>query len=158
MSVNINPPLQLRVPSQFLNDKPTRDYFEQTNIILFQLWQRTGGTTDSIDNSQQDINSTSSRVSRNAARINSVELKEFEIINTTVGLTAEEFQIIICKNTTEINITLDPQAIENDEVHIKRRDGVVNVIGSIDGFTNKTINILNYSMHLVFDGTDWSEI
>ena len=158
MSVNINPPLQLRVPSQFLNDKPTRDYFEQTNIILFQLWQRTGGTTDSIDNSQQDINSTSSRVSRNAARINSVELKEFEIINTTVGLTAEEFQIIICKNTTEINITLDPQAIENDEVHIKRRGGVVNVIGSIDGFTNKTINILNYSMHLVFDGTDWSEI
>ena len=158
MSVNINPPLQLRVPSQFLNDKPTRDYFEQTNIILFQLWQRTGGDTDSIDNSQQDINSTSSRVSRNAARINSVELKEFEIINTTVGLTAEEFQIIICKNTTEINITLDPQAIENDEVHIKRRDGVVNVIGSIDGFTNKTINILNYSMHLVFDGTDWSEI
>ena len=158
MSVNINPPLQLRVPSQFLNDKQTRDYFEQTNIILFQLWQRTGGTTDSIDNSQQDINSTSSRVSRNAARINSVELKEFEIVNTTVGLTAEEFQIIICKNTTEINITLDPQAIENDEVHIKRRDGVVNVIGSIDGFTNKTINILNYSMHLVFDGTDWSEI
>ena len=158
MSVNINPPLQLRVPSQFLNDKPTRDYFEQTNIILFQLWQRTGGTTDSIDNSQQDINSTSSRVSRNAARINSVELKEFEIVNTTVGLTAEEFQIIICKNTTEINITLDPQAIENDEVHIKRRDGVVNVIGSIDGFTNKTINILNYSMHLVFDGNDWSEI
>jgi hypothetical protein len=158
MSVNINPPLQLRVPSQFLNDKQTRDYFEQTNIILFQLWQRTGGTTDSIDNSQQDINSTSSRVSRNAARINSVELKEFEIVNTTVGLTAEEFQIIICKNTAEINITLDPQAIENDEVHIKRRDGVVNVIGSIDGFTNKTINILNYSMHLVFDGTDWSEI
>ena len=158
MSVNINPPLQLRVPSQFLNDKPTRDYFEQTNIILFQLWQRTGGDTDSINNSQQDISSTSSRVSRNAARINSVELKEFEIINTTVGLTTEEFQIIICKNTTEINITLDPQAIENDEVHIKRRDGVVNVIGSIDGFTNKTINILNYSMHLVFDGTDWSEI
>ena len=158
MSVNINPPLQLRVPSQFLNDKPTRDYFEQTNIILFQLWQRTGGDTDSINNSQQDISSTSSRVSRNAARINSVELKEFEIVNTTVGLTAEEFQIIICKNTTEINITLDPQAIENDEVHIKRRDGVVNVIGTIDGFTNKTINILNYSMHLVFDGTDWSEI
>jgi len=158
MSVNINPPLQLRVPPEFLNDKQTRDYFEQTNIILFQLWQRTGGTTDSIDNSQQDISSTSSRVSRNAARINSVELKEFEIINTTVGLTAEEFQIIICKNTTEINITLDPQAIENDEVHIKRRDGVVNVIGSIDGFTNKTINILNYSMHLVFSNGDWSEI
>ena len=26
------------------------------------------------------------------------------------------------------------------------------------GITNKTINVLNYSMHLVFDGTDWSEV
>ena len=55
-------------------------------------------------------------------------------------------------------MTLDPQAIENDEVHIKRRGGSIEVIGSIDGFTNKTINVLNYSMHLIFDGTDWSEI
>ena len=158
MSVSINPPPQLQIPQALSKDKATRDYLRQVEVILFQLWNRTGGATDIIEESQQDITSSSSRVSRNAARINSLELKEFEIVNTLVDLTTEDFQIIICKNTVPITITLDPQAIENDEVHIKRRGGSIEVAGSIDGLTNKTINILNYSMHLVFDGTDWSEI
>ena len=158
MAVNVNPPPQLQIPPEFLKDKVVSDYLRQINTILFQLFQRTGGTTDEISNSKETITSTSSRVSRNASRINSLELKEFEIVSTNTSLTAEEFQIIICKNTTSINVTLDPQAIENDEVHIKRRGGEIVVIGSIDGFTNKTINVLNYSMHLVYDGVDWSEI
>ena len=77
---------------------------------------------------------------------------------TTVSLTTDRNQIIICKNSASINITLDPQAVAEDECHIKRRNGVVEVIGTVDGLVNKTINVLNYSMHLVFDGTDWSEI
>jgi hypothetical protein len=119
---------------------------------------QTNVTSLNVEDTQQNVTGTSSRVSRNAARINSIELKEFKIVQTTVDITAAEYQIIICKNVTAIDVTLDPQAIENDEVHIKRRDGVVNVIGSIDGFTNKVINVVNYNMHLVFDGTDWSEI
>ena len=158
MAIKVNPPPGLRIPQAFLNDGETREYISQLNTIVFQLYNRTGGVNDSIGDSQQSITSASSRVSRNAARINSLELKEFEIISTTTDVTAEEFQIILCKNTTPITITLDPQALENDEVHIKRRDASIEVIGLIDGFTNKTINVLNYSMHLVFDGTDWSEV
>ena len=158
MAIKVNPPPGLRIPQEFFKDGETREYFSQLNTIIFQLYNRTGGTDDSIDDSQQNITSSSSRVSRNAARINSLELKEFEIISTTTDITAEEFQIIICKNTSSINVTLDTQAIENDEIHIKRRGGSINVIGPIDGFTNRTINVKNYSMHLVYDGTDWSEI
>ena len=158
MGVNVNPPPQLQIPKELLKDRFTGEYLRQINTILFQLWKRTGGTTDEISNSQETITSTSSRVSRNATRINSLEIKEFEIASTTSDITAKEFQIIICKNTSSINVTLDPKAIENDEVHIKRRGEEVIVIGSIDGFTNKTINVLNYSMHLVYDGVDWSEI
>lgn len=158
MAVKVNPVPELRTPRAFLQDKEVRSFIEQQNTIIFQLRNRTGGNDDAIDESQQNITSSSSRTSRNSAKINSLELKEFEIISTTTDLTTEEFQIIICKNITPIMITLDPQAIENDEVHIKRRGESIEVIGSIDGFTNKTINVLNYSMHLVFDGTDWSEI
>ena len=154
----VNPPPQLRVPRAFLKDPEVRSFIEQQNTIIFQLYQRTGGVVDEVENSQQNITSSSSRVSRNAARINSIELKEFEIVTTATSVTAKEFQIVICKNTLPITVTLDPQAIEHDEVHIKRRGESIEVIGSIDGFTNKTINILNYSMHLIFDGTDWSEI
>ena len=87
-----------------------------------------------------------------------IKAKEFEIISVDDDFSAGRFQIIICKNVTDISIVLNESAIKDDEVHIKRRLGLVNVIGLIDGLTNKTININNYSMHLVFDGTDWSEI
>lgn len=156
--VQVNPPPHLKIPKALLEDPVVAEYFRQTELILFQLWNRVGGDTDAVEDGQQNLTSTGSRVSRNAARINSLELKEFEIVKTTTSLTTEEFQVIICKNTSPIDITLDPKAIEDDEVHIKRREGKITVIGLIDGFTNKVINIKNYSMHLVFDGIDWSEI
>tara|TARA_R110000823_G_scaffold279880_1_gene398136 strand:- start:483 stop:956 length:474 start_codon:yes stop_codon:yes gene_type:complete len=155
---NVNPPPALRMPRIILEDREWRDYERNRDVILFQLWQRTGGNIDQIENSKNNITSTSSRVNRNTARINSLELRQFEIVNTINSLTTKDYQVIICKNTVPISITLDPQAIEADEVHIKRRGVSVEVIGTIDGFTNKTISSLNYSMHLIFDGTDWSEI
>ena len=158
MAVNVNPPPQLKIPQAFLKDREVRAFIEQQNTIIFQLYKRTGGNDDYIEDSQQNISSSSSRISRNSGKINSLELKEFEIVNTTVDVVAEEFQIIICKNSLPITVTLDPQATENDEVHIKRRGESIEVIGSIDGFTNKTLNVINYSMHLIYDGTDWSEI
>ena len=151
-------PFVIQWPRKWMQDDETRPAIVYLNRFLHDLFLRSGGGEDFIENTEQALTSTSSRVSRNAARINSIELKEFEIVNTTASLATEEFQIIICKNISPIVVTLDPDAIENDEVHIKRRGGSIDVIGSIDGFTNKTINVLNYSMHLVFDGVDWSEI
>ena len=111
-----------------------------------------------IENTGSELTSTASRVSRDAAKINSLELKEFEIVSTTVGLTTNRNQIIICKNVASINIILDPLAVEGDELHIKRRGGEVIEVGTIDGLTDRTINIDQWSDHLVFDGTDWSVI
>ena len=98
------------------------------------------------------------RVDALEVRVGVLEYKTFTIVQTEESIAALGFQIIICKNSTSINITLDPEALLDDEVHIKRRGGVVNVIGTIDGFTNKRINVKYYSMHLVYDGTDWNEI
>jgi hypothetical protein len=136
------------------NGDPTHRFIRWIESVTGQ----TNSTSIIVETTEQELTSTGSRVSRNATRINSIELKEFEIIKTTVGVTTAAFQVIICKNTSAITIPLDPQAVEDDEVHIKRRGESIEVIGSIDGLTNKTINILNYSMHLIFDGTDWSEI
>ena len=111
-----------------------------------------------IEDTGTELTSTASRVSRDAAKLASLELKEFEIINTTASITTKRNQIIICKNTVPITITLDPLAIAEDEVHIKRRGAEVEEIGLIDGLTNRTINIPNWSDHLVFDGIDWSAI
>ena len=87
-----------------------------------------------------------------------IEFKAFVIVNTTESLTTTRNQIIICKNTVPINITLNPDAVIFEEVHIKRRGAEVNVIGTIDGLTDITLNIESWSTHLVFDGLDWSVI
>jgi hypothetical protein len=154
----VNPPPQLQLPKEFISNKQQRNYFKQVETILFQLWQRTGGTVDAVENSQQNITSSSSRVSRNAARINSLELKEFEIVQVTNDTQTDKNQILICKNTSPITITLDPQAVEDDEVHIKRRGASITVLGSVDGNSSRVINRELWSDHLVFDGTDWSAI
>ena len=52
MSTKVNPPPQLRMPSKFFNDPETRAYFERQNTILFQLWQRTGGSSDAVAGKQ----------------------------------------------------------------------------------------------------------
>jgi len=158
MAVSVNPPPQRRIPKAFLKDKEVRKFFEQSLQFDFQIWNRTGGSTDIIEDTQQNVTASSSRQSRNAARINSLELKEFEIIKTTIGLTSEPNQIIICKNPVQIDVILDPNAIEDDELHVKRRGAVINLIGSIDGKTNLRLNVKLFSWHGVFDGEDWSQI
>jgi len=152
---NVNPPPALKIPLSI--DPKLKPLLEQVRTILSQLWTRTGGPSDAVDGIGQNLTSTSSRVSRNIAKINSIELKEFEIKNTTVDLTTEEFQIIICRNTIPIIIKLDPQAIENDEVHIKRRGDDVTLLGTIDGVADYIIPE-GWSLHLVFSGGDWSNI
>jgi hypothetical protein len=67
-------------------------------------------------------------------------------------------QVLICKNTADIDVILNPNAVEGAHVHIKRRGAGINVIGTIDGLVNMYINVDRYSMHLYFDGEDWSEI
>ncbi len=158
MSIAVNPPPQLRIPDEFFNNPDIRAYFEQYNTILFQLWNRTGGSEDVVDNSQQDLTSMGSRVARNAVKINALEKTSFDVEIISVDFTTSRNQIIICQNTSVIDITLDPNAIQEDQIHIKRTSDVVNVIGNIDGDTSKKINVKYFSMHLVFNGVEWSQI
>jgi len=158
MVVKVNPPPQLRIPKKFLSDPELRSFFEQQQEIIWKLWLRTGGGEDAVAATEDDVTSSSSRVARNSARINSLEKIGFDIEIITADFTTERNQIIICNNTSPITVTLDANAIEEDQVHIKRAGGQVTVIGSIDGKTQKVINIKYYSMQLVFDGTGGNEI
>jgi hypothetical protein len=91
-------------------------------------------------------------------RIEALEYRVFEVVETTTDLIAEEFQIVICKNTIPIEVELKPLALKGDELHIKRAGDIVEVIGQVDGLANLTINVPLFSLHLVFNGTDWSQI
>jgi len=159
MGQEVNPPPQILLPKA-LSDMGIEviNYFQQQARFDLQLWNRTGAGEDFIDDAGQNITSSNSRVSSNIAKIDALEDIAFDVEIITSDFTTFRNQIIICKNTASINVTLDPKAIEEDTVHIKRTDAVVDVIGTIDGFIDKRINIKFFSLHLVFNGTDWSQI
>jgi len=52
MAVLVNPPPALRIPASFLKNPEERSFFEQQRTILFQLWQRTGGSLDIVSGKQ----------------------------------------------------------------------------------------------------------
>ena len=60
MAVKVNPPPQIVLPEEFKNNLAVANYFEQLDRVLLQLWTRTGGSTDKIENAESsfDINLT----------------------------------------------------------------------------------------------------
>ena len=155
---DVNPPPQIQMPPQIANDPTLRKYFQERDRFNLQIWFRTGGPEDKIEDAEQGLTSTGSRVSRNAAKINALEKTTFDIVITNSNYTTGPQEIVVCNNTSPIDVTLDPNPVEGDQVHIKRSDAAVNVIGAIDGITNRKINIKYFSLFLVFNGTDWSQI
>ena len=91
-------------------------------------------------------------------RVGTLEFKSTKVINTTTSLTTDGYQTIICRNTSPITITLELTPVNDTEVNIKRRGEEVTVIGLINGTADRVINIPQWSMKLVYDGTDWSTI
>lgn len=139
------------------SDPMIEDYLNILRNIL-EITEVVESETNGSDESKQLLTENSALISKLYARVNRLDEKPFEIEIITEDFTTSKRQIVICKNTIDIEVTLDPNAIAEDEVHIKRKDKKIKVIGLIDGVQNKVINIKNYSMHLVYDGTEWSEI
>lgn len=158
MVIKVNPPPQIKMPSSFANDPEIRSFFKFRDDFNRQIWTRTGAGNDLIDETDQAITSAGSRISRNAAQIQALEKTDFEIEIITADFTTNRNQIIICNNTAAITVTLDPLAVEEDTVHIKRKIAKVTVSGPVDGRSTTVINVKNFSMHLVFDGIEWSQI
>ncbi len=52
MAISVDPPPENRIPEEFLKNLATRKFFEQQQRILFQLWKRTGGSSDNVAGSQ----------------------------------------------------------------------------------------------------------
>ena len=83
-----------------------------------------------------------------------LEYRVYKNISTATSLTTEQFQIILCKNTTPINITLKSSPLDGDEVSIIRTNAIVRVIGPVNNKTNLTLNVKGSGPKLVYDAVD----
>ena len=55
----VNPPPQINMPPQFKDDSTLRAYFEERDRVLLQLWFRSGGATDLIQQSSDPVETLS---------------------------------------------------------------------------------------------------
>lgn len=107
-----------------------------------------------------EINTQLAQNQQSIARINELEKRRLVTVKTTTDITAKPYEQIVCNNTVKINVTLDLNPRINDLINIKRKNKAktINVIGIIDGETNKCINVKNYNMKLLYDGDEWIEV
>lgn len=54
--ISVNPPPQIKLPDALAKDKATVTYFRHLDRMLLQLWKRTGGGSDYIDDIVSDVN------------------------------------------------------------------------------------------------------
>jgi hypothetical protein len=86
----VNPPPFLKIPKAFLQDREVRAFIEQQNTIIFQLYQKLGGSNDPIsDLSNFSTSGNSSQVQFLQQQIDG--LPEFTI--DTSGFTTDTTEI-----------------------------------------------------------------
>jgi len=115
MSVKVNPPPQIRIPEEFFSKPDLRNFFERKQQILFQLWNRTGGSTDLI-----------------------AGIIAPEVVNVTdTDITLAEFGIIVVVNATNKDVTVTLPIITADDIGkgitVIAEDATNNCIVSTDG-------------------------
>lgn len=95
MTVKVNPPPQLKMPARFFNDPEIRPYFEKQQTILFQLWNRTGGTTDLIR-----------------------DLSQVTVINVSgdVTITSDQLGSVVAVDTSAADVNVTLPAISSDDI------------------------------------------
>lgn len=75
----VNPPPNLRLPKKLAQDRDSREYFEKLQFILFQLWTRTGGGTDLIEESITDNITNVSLTSNDNAKLSRLQNRVDEL-------------------------------------------------------------------------------
>ena len=66
--VNVNPPPILKRPRDFIGDPEKNPYFRDIETILFQLWNRTGGDDDKIEDTQNQISNGNTSLTLSALK------------------------------------------------------------------------------------------
>ncbi len=167
MANTLDPPIE-QVPSELLENQDMRIYFEELQRWRHDVYVKLGKGGDPVSDAEEfSIEDTSANAElleefeTEFSQLTIPTLKEIQVIATSTDFTTTGSQVIICTNTSPIDITLNSTPDDGEQLHIKRQNvGRVNVIGAIDGDTRKSIVIRYDSPHLIYtlDAGEWSII
>ena len=116
-------------------------------------------TADELDNLEVRVEANEEAIIILDGRVDDLEARIFRTVITSDSVTALSFQVILCTNTTPMEILLNPGAVKDDMINVKRKGAEVTVNGLIDGDnTGRIINVKYWSELYISDGTEWSVI
>lgn len=145
MTTKVNPPPQLKLPRAFQKDSEIEKFFISQNRILFQLWTRTGGSTDAVAAEEQGLREFDDLT----ALADSVPIRN--AVSTAVDYTSAGSDIVIC--TAALDVTLSAEPDDKEIVTIKRAGGKVRALGNgrlIDGKASFVISKQYASRDIIY--------
>lgn len=159
----VNPP-PIKVPQSIATDLSPEGfrYLNDLTFVVFQLWERTGGGNDAVDNITSsesfETSLSSEQTQEQIADLEQIEdlipivdLKTFKVLEKNLNYTAVDGDFI--EATSRAEITLDPNSEENDDIIVANGDStLIKVLGrvKVGGKIETTINIRRAGTSLHF--------
>ena len=158
-------PFVIKWPKKWIEDPELRAVLFYLNKFLHDLWLRTGGGPDFIEENDQDITALTARVAALELRMSIVELRldlvedrvtylEGTTVVTAVDVAASGNQVIICTDSLTVTMALAP--LDKDVVEVKATNGKVIIDGNgntIDGSSTVTIRRDNTGLSMEYSST-----
>ena len=112
----VNPPPALRLPQVLRENQEARVYFEQIQKILFQLWARTGGGNDDVNDLLNDQSAMEGEVNEALGQIENVA-RNASIAALTADYKGNQAlaQIVELVQAVGVNAASSQQALESLE-------------------------------------------
>lgn len=136
---------------------------------LTQLYERTGGPDDAIEQVEigelYETGAVDSRLTELQKQVEELETETdlgqsnyvdqllFKAKEIAATYSTKENEIIIC--TAAVTITLNTKAKIGERVYIKRTNGKVTIVGTIDNKTNLILVSDNSSVTLLYTASGW---
>ena len=152
MATSVNPPPQLKMPKAFLADPEVREYERQRDIILFQLYTRTGGAEDSVTNidiaesypwpTNQLLEESIDEIGVDYPAIdNSSDELKIRAVTVNNNYTALDGDFINAKANAQITFPQYP--IENSVIIVRNGDGsTIKLIGNGKNMNGESTGVL----------------
>lgn len=122
----VNPPTHLKIPEEFNKDPIIRKFFDDFLFNIFQLWKRSGGGSDFIDNIKTEKIDLS-----DVEQPDILDLVEDDFIETSIDYTTTGSQTVKCNDILDLTLNSNPN--DRELVKIWSNKGKINIL------TNKTI-------------------
>jgi len=171
----VNPPPHIKLPKKLAQDPELRAYFQNRDFVQFQLWQRSGGGADLVEDAIGCSSSDENRVAFLTGQALILESRiadledqnatlaqrsgEFICVTKTANYQAVDYNFVNAKSGATISLPEYPR--ENSEVIIRNGDGSnIKLDGAGKNINGSRVGVITQKQTAIFfhyfiDSDEW---